>query len=308
MATTPSPTLYIEPTPSISLGFSYRYRISSLLSLSDGSFISCSTEVRRWLLVDEENDSDDFDEADFGDRKALQLIGIFDGWAAIAVEKDCNTLITGSSNGTLKEWDMTTYQCINTLVVSSPLECMMKTKNNATLVCGSRYGEIEIRRLSDLRIVTSFRAHSNMTSCLCELEDGSIVSGAVGGELRRWDTSGRLLQAFLGGHTIHQVIEWKHNVILSGSGDCSIKLWNATSGDCLRTMTVPSSLGIYGLIPLSRDKFVSGSSDGVIRVWDERGRCIETIRSRTPITLMIRVGEAIVTGSQDTLEVWRLRR
>jgi len=264
------------------------------------------------LLVVEKNDDSDNNRSGSGNySKVPKLLGTFVGHTGDVtgvVEKgDGNTLIT-ASDVSLIEWNMTSYQSTNTVTVSSPLTCMIMTKNNSSVVCGSYYGMMEFRRLSDLHLITSyFKAHKREIGCLCELKDGSIISASFG-EMKRWDTNGGLMQTFQG-HTerICRVIELKSNVILSASvnrtgehSDSMIKLWDGCSGECLRTITVPSfNISIsrpIGLLRLSIDKFATGSLDGGIRVWDSRGNCIETIQTRSFISIMLRVGDAIVTG------------
>jgi len=71
-------------------------------------------------------------------------------------------------------------------------------------------------------------------------------------------------------------VEWKDDdTILSGSNDCTIKIWCATTGTCVRTLTGHNAL----VRALSFDPYsgilVSASYDQTVRVWD--------LRDETPI-------------------------
>ena len=111
-----------------------------------------------------------------------------------AVEKDDNTFITGSGNSTLKAWNTTTCECLDTLQTSSPVCCLLKTKDNSRFVCGL-LGSVELRRVSDLGVLSlSFNIHVWSTLWvgrwfICEC---SMVT------MKRWDEKGRVLQTFSG--------------------------------------------------------------------------------------------------------------
>jgi len=230
----------------------------------------------------------------------LELIGTFRGHTAVVldvVETNDNTLITSAFDHTLKEWDIRTCQCLRTIQTKINAWVMVITKDKSKLLCGPRNGSIEIWRTDDLALVTTFSIHSRQpVSCFCELEDGSFVSCAAE-KMKRWHENGRVLQTFSGHpNGINRVIELNRDVIVSASGGNELKMWNVSTGECLRSLN-QHHRGIITsrLMKLSRNKFVSWESDGSLRVWSNEGDCIETIPTGETITAIARVGNHIVT-------------
>ena len=66
--------------------------------------------------------------------------------------------------------------------------------------------------------------------------------------------------------------------IISGSGDNTIKIWDANTGECLKTLE-GHSYGVYS-VAYSPDgtKIISGSHDKTIKIWDANtGECLKTL-------------------------------
>jgi WD40 repeat protein len=97
--------------------------------------------------------------------------------------------------------------------------------------------------------------------------------------------------------------------IVSGSRDHTIRVWDADSGTCLRTLS-----GHQGGVPsvwASPDgrRIVSGSFDHTIRVWDaDSGTCLRTLSGHQSGVQSVWAspdGRRIVSGSTDgTIRVW----
>jgi WD40 repeat protein len=64
------------------------------------------------------------------------------------------------------------------------------------------------------------------------------------------------------------------NLIISGSGDKTIRIWDINTGKCLKTLE-----GHYGWVKsvFAKDNLViSGSNDNTIRIWDiDSGICLK---------------------------------
>jgi len=236
----------------------------------------------------------------------FQLIGTYEGHQAAvycAMERDSNSILTGSSDYTIKIWNTTTCECLDTLYGGLAVHCLLKAKNNSYFVYGLDGGIVEAMRLSDFGLLLSFRPHSHSVASICELERlddgeggeassttttvGLFVSASFDRKLKMWDLEGRVLRTFHG-HCdwVQSVVMLNRDQIVSTSNDKTIRLWSVATGKCLRTSTLHSEI-IVGLDKLKKDNrglFVSGSChDRLLAVWDEEGNCIETIQTQDGI-------------------------
>nr|XP_045622468.1 F-box/WD repeat-containing protein 7-like [Procambarus clarkii] len=111
----------------------------------------------------------------------------------------------------------------------------------------------------------------------------------------------------LKGHDDHVItcLQFSGNTIVSGSDDNTLKVWNATSGKCMRTLTGHTG-GVWSS-QMSGNLIVSGSTDRMLRVWDaETGECHHTLYGHTSTVRCLHLhGSKVVSGSRDaTLRVW----
>ena len=74
-------------------------------------------------------------------------------------------------------------------------------------------------------------------------------------------------------------IYWGNGKIVSGSQDCTIRVWNLETGECLRTLA--GHTGSVNCLDLLDNIIVSGSSDSTVRVWDlHTGQLIYTLKDQ----------------------------
>jgi len=188
------------------------------------------------------------------------------------VEKDGNSFITGSHDGTLKEWNKTTCECLTSLELDSIILCLMITKDKSRLVCGMQNGYVEMRRVSDLGLISCLEIHFYKTDSICELEDGSFISASYCDSMKWWEERQKIQTFPVGDPMLH-------------------------GRDQLQELT---------LLKLSDSQFVIGSQDKTIQVWNSKGECIETLYTDDEIDEMVRVGDSIVVN-KDRLVVRRLK-
>jgi len=206
-----------------------------LLALKNGfSFVSSSNSnstIIRWSIVPTTTDiiddknmnttSSDSNNNEDDSTMTLRLDCHFRHGSSIktAIEKDFGTIVFGA----LRVWDTTTGQCSEVVGGTSAVLSSLKTKDESHLICGLLNGSIEVRRLDDFQLVSSFNWNEKVHG-LCELEDGTIMAASV--QLKRWDrVTGTVLQTLIGHSLIvRHVIELKKGIIASGGFDCRVKI------------------------------------------------------------------------------------
>ncbi len=99
--------------------------------------------------------------------------------------------------------------------------------------------------------------------------------------------------------------------VVSGSGDCTVRIWGMDSGHCLATLK--GHIDVVRGVAVTPDgrRVVSGSADCTVRVWDlDSGRCLATLEGHTSDVSGVAItpdGQRIISGSRDkTVRVWDL--
>ena len=98
--------------------------------------------------------------------------------------------------------------------------------------------------------------------------------------------------------------------IVSGSGDNTVRVWDAVSGDCVLGPLYGHTDGVTS-VSFSPDgsRIVSGSYDNTVRVWDAgSGECVQTLEGHTDYVMSVSFsgdGTRIISGSRDNIvRVW----
>lgn len=98
-----------------------------------------------------------------------------------------------------------------------------------------------------------------------------------------------------------------NNLLMTGSYDKTIKIWNVDTGKLLRTLT-GHTRGVRTLA-FDEQKLISGGLDGTIKVWNYRtGQCISTYTGHSEGVISVDFHDkVIVSGSADsTVKVWHV--
>jgi WD40 repeat protein len=143
---------------------------------------------------------------------------------------------------------------------------------------------------------------------ICKLNNGYIAI-SVFTNIIIYDLKNYEIKKTLEGHTdrVTSVCELDDKRIVSGAYDRNLRIWNSTTGVCLRVLAGHDSL-VLSVCKLDDGRIVSGSADHTLRIWNSiTGVCLHVLEGHTyqvPSVCALSDGR-IVSGSYDnTLRLW----
>ncbi|GMH45375.1 hypothetical protein BSKO_13332 [Bryopsis sp. KO-2023] len=137
-----------------------------------------------------------------------------------------------------------------------------------------------------------------------------ILGGDSRGTIHGWDAStGKKVVQFEADIYVVCAIENLGNVLASGGGEQSIKLWK--KGDWVLDKTLQGHTHRVCVLAgtTGGERLVSGSCDASVRVWDVRSRkCLHVLHGHMATVSSLTVcGDVIASGSEDfTVRLWGL--
>lgn len=101
----------------------------------------------------------------------------------------------------------------------------------------------------------------------------------------------------------------ERSIVVSGSLDASIRVWDIADGQCLHTLTGHQSL--TSGMQLRGNILVSGNADSTIKVWDiSNGQCLHTLagqnKHQSAVTSLQFLQNGLVVSSSDdgSVKLW----
>lgn len=214
-------------------------------------------------------------------------------------------LATGSSDGTVCLWDLTTYELIQRL--EHPDTVLSVRFNDLWLATACKDHVIRIWKRSDNGFggSCSFKLQGHTVAInAIQLHGNTLVSGSGDHTIRVWHLAQKHCDKVMTGHTRGVAcLDFDGRYIVSGSGDLSIRMWDSLTGRCLWTKqhshgclvrTVAFNRGLGAV--------VSGSYDETIAVWSvNTGKMWHRISNvhRARIFKVVVDKTRIVSSSQD---------
>ncbi|KAL4244811.1 putative E3 ubiquitin ligase complex SCF subunit sconB [Abortiporus biennis] len=241
----------------------------------------------------------------------LSLDGHEGGVWALAATK--NTLVSGSTDRTVRIWDLETGRCTHVFGGhTSTVRCLAIVKPEWIDV--ENEGGIITREKWPKRplIVTGSRDHSLRVWTLPKPGDDEYR--CYGADDTEVDPSEEEVddnpyhKLHLEGHD-HAVraLAARGRTLVSGSYDCTVRIWDIITGKCKWTL-VGHTQKVYSVVlDIHRNLACSGSMDGTVRVWNlSTGQCQHTLTGHTSLVGLLSLSPSyLVSAAADsTLRVW----
>ena len=265
--------------------------------------------------------------------EALTLLGTLTGHSdavlSIAISPDGQTLVSGSSDETIKLWHLPDRQLLYTFEGHSGIvESVTIGPDGQTFASGSFDGTIKLWNLRTKKFLYTLGKHSDSVTSVAISSDGKILaSGSFDGTMKLWNLptkklSGDLVQQrsprklfdILTDHSFNVLsvaISPDGQILASGDSESTIKLWNLQTIQQVGTLEGHSSIVNSVAINPDGQILASGSDDKTIILWNIANRQrLHELKGHTESVVSVAVspnGQILATGSKDkTIKIWYL--
>ena len=240
--------------------------------------------------------------------------------SSVAITADGKRVVSGSSAGTIRIWDVETGSCIRRMDGNTgTVQAVAITPDGRCVVSGDgsviRLWNLEAGQF--IRTMEELHGRTNSVSLIRSVAitpDGKfVVSRHRDKTVRVWEfKTGRCIR-FLKEQTgsVRSVAITPKGSHVVYCSDMSIRVWELKTGKCISTME--GHTGRVNSVAISSDgKYViSGGNDMVLRVWEfNTNRCIRTMKGHTfaifSVTASTDGKYAISCSHDNTLRLWNL--
>jgi len=218
-------------------------------------------------------------------------------------------IISGSSDGTLIEWDKNTGQSLKTLKGHSGAVRCIAALPNGNIISGSYDNTLIEWDKNTGQCLKTLKGHSGYVWCVAALPNGNIISGSDDNTLIEWDKNTDQCLKTLKGHSgaVMCVAALPNGNIISGSDDNTLIEWDKNTGQCLKTLKGHSSY-VMCVAALPNGNIISGSDDNTLIEWDKNTwQCLKTLKGHSSYVMCVAAlpNGNIISGSYDnTLIEW----
>ena len=234
---------------------------------------------------------------------------------AQAKPKGTPILISGSSDKTIKLWNLNNGEVIRTLAGhSGSVISLAIAPDGQTLFSGSIDETIKLWNLNNGEIINTFTGHQGAVGSLAVSPDGqTLFSGSWDETIKLWNLSTGQIERVMEGHSgaVNSLaISPDGQTLFSDSIDDSIKLWQISTGEELSPLS-GSSTHISSLAISPNGQLVFGASiDDTIKIWLSRtGELLCSLTGHSDFVRSLAIAadsKTLVSGSNDTtIKIWQ---
>ncbi|CAJ0575492.1 unnamed protein product, partial [Mesorhabditis spiculigera] len=196
-------------------------------------------------------------------RRDLSLTQVLTGHtgSVLCLQYDSRIIISGSSDSTVRVWDIETGECLNTLIHHGEAVLHLRFGNGTMVTCSKDrsitvWNMVSPQEITVRRVLLGHRAAVNAV----DFDNEHIV----------WSVDDCQFIRTLSGHRRGiACLQYREGLVVSGSSDFTIRLWEIASGTCLRTLEGHNEL--VRCIRFDNKRIISGAYDGKIKIWDMNG-------------------------------------
>jgi WD40 repeat protein len=235
---------------------------------------------------------------------------------------DGQTLISSSSDGQIKLWEIPSCKPVTTLPEAGwGISAIALSRDGRILAGGSNDGSLHLWNLGTLAVISNLSSHQDQVSGLLLSPKGqTLISSSHDKTICLWSVNRRCLLKTINGHldrvsAIAITPDWQ--ILVSASWDRQIKLWDLVRAKPLRNLAGHSDRISCLAISPDGHLLASAGEDSTIKLWSISQTVLTRPQTLRPMTIQHGWGinalcfspdsQTLVSGSTDeTIKIWRL--
>ncbi len=253
---------------------------------------------------------------------------------SVAYSPDGKTLASGSSDRTVRLWDVATGK--NAAILEARggdwVTSVAWSPNGKALASGGYDGTVRLWNVASRTNVATLEGHKDCVTSVAWRRDGkTLASGSCDGTVKVWDVASGKEIADLAAHSGGVwCVAWtpggrtlasggEARILPSGLSDGAVKLWNVANGKSFAALSDDEDTGdIVFSVAFSPDgKILASGQYSTITLWDVASRKItatltghsnDQIGEVSPAVLSVAFspdGKTVASGSRDkTIKLW----
>ncbi|KAF2261590.1 WD40 repeat-like protein [Lojkania enalia] len=219
-----------------------------------------------------------------------------------ALQYEGNTLVSGSTDRSVRVWDIEKGKCTQVFQGhTSTVRCLVILK--PTQIGETADGQPIIMPKEPL-IITGSRDSTLRVWRLPQPGERSIMQ--TGPSANDHDNP-YFIRVLTGHHHSVRAIAAHGDTLVSGSYDCTIRVWKISTGEVLHRLSGHSQKVYSVVLDHARNRCISGSMDTLVKVWSlDTGACLYTLEGHTSLVGLLDLShERLVSAAADsTLRIW----
>ena len=256
---------------------------------------------------------------------------------------DADKILTGSDDSNINVYDTQTGALRATLEGHEGGVWALQYEGNV-LVSGSTDRSVRVWNIESKKCTHVFQGHTSTVRCLQILlptsvgktADGKnimmpkqplIITGSRDSNLRVWklpaaddppffqagpapDESSEcpyFVRALTGHHHSVRAIAAHADTLVSGSYDCSVRVWKISTGELVHRLNGHNQRVYSVVLNHKRNRCISGSMDNIVRVWSlETGMNLHTLEGHSSLVglLDLQQDRLVSAAADSTLRIW----
>ncbi|MEM7726734.1 MAG: NB-ARC domain-containing protein [Cyanobacteria bacterium P01_A01_bin.45] len=245
---------------------------------------------------------------------------------AIAFGSIEKRLATASVDRTIKIWDITTGKCVKTLQGRADfVHSVIYSSYNRIIVSGSQH-TIKFWDIDTHECISTFFEDKDWLSSVIISPDEKIIActniGNDNNVIRIWQIDS-LNKNYIGeidsNQVPHKILEGHNDsiwsiafnpdskLIVSGSSDRSVKIWDSQTGQCLKTLYGHNRPVLSVAFSPDGKTIASCGGHSIIKLWNfETGECYQTIQEKASYVIKFNSDSSILASGHTSgiVKLW----